>query len=60
MDDETRRKLYAEDIGRRALERQQELANERHSCCWERVEGGHNPACRNYVEPVMDGQVSLV
>ena len=51
--------LYEEEVGVKALTRQQREAEHRYVCCGERKLNGHHVLCPNYVEPVADEQPAL-
>lgn len=55
--------LYAEVVGRAALERQKREAADRFECCGEREVDGHHPLCAKRpkdVPPPVVGQESLL
>lgn len=53
-------KLYAEQLGEDALERQRREADQRLACCGELKSEGHHRECSLWKPPHVDGQESLL
>jgi hypothetical protein len=60
VDEHTRRKLYADEKGPLTLEAYERESERRFPCCWEPRADGHNRACPNYEEPVVEAQAALI